>query len=159
MQLRVEWQVLTQAIISAIIDNSLAIRLEFNNRHKKMLPSGLPSQWEPLHTSPTTIHTHKGNVLTVYKRLYLDRYFLSRGIVKIVGVMCSLCVVSRLQVGFSQPLPRSAEVAYSVRGSFFSLDALRVQLLHLSLLGSSQQAITVLGYGWHHRWGISRQKI
>ena len=61
----------------------------------------------------------KGNMLIVYERLYLVRHFLSRGIVKIVGVMCSLCVVSRLQVGFSQPLPRSAEVAYSVRGSFF----------------------------------------
>lgn len=59
-----------------------------------------------------------GKMFTFYKRLYLDRHFLSRGMVSIVGVVC-LCVISRLQAGFSQPLPRLAEVAYSVRGSLF----------------------------------------
>ena len=34
-----------------------------------------------------------------------------------------------------------------LEGAFFSLDALRVQFLLLSLLSLSQQATTVLGYG------------
>ena len=81
MQLRVEWQVLTQAIISAIIDNGLVIRLELNNRHNKRYHQDcIPDE-----SRCTYPPQKKGNMYVIYKKLYLVRHFLSRGIVKIVG--------------------------------------------------------------------------